>query len=132
MIHPHPAGTWRMALVLALSVLPVIAFAEPALKIEMPPGATTHPWKLAYARRIANEGLESREAREEFAKRALREWKRKQKVKGAGQHARPAKPDAAASRDIDPGQLQRLPRRFGRSEERRVGKESRARRAPDP
>jgi hypothetical protein len=113
MIHQHPAGTRRLALVLALSVLPVIAFAEPALKIEMPPGATTHPWKLAYARRIANEGLESREAREEFAKRALREWKKKQRARGVGQHARPAKPEASATRDIDPGQLQRLPRRFG-------------------
>jgi hypothetical protein len=112
MIHQHPAGTRRLALVLALSVLPVIAFAEPALKIEMPPGATTHPWKLAYARRIANEGLESREAREEFAKRALREWKKKQRARGVGQHARPAKPEASATRDIDPGQLQRLPRRL--------------------
>jgi len=115
MICWHPAGTRRAALVLALSVLPLIASAEPALRIEMPPGATTHPWKLAYARRIANEGLESREAREEFAKRALREWKRKQRAKGAGQHARPARPDGSTPRDIEPGQLQRLPRRFGTS-----------------
>ena len=113
MIHRHPAGTRRIALVLALSVLPLIASAEPALRIEMPPGASTHPWKLAYARRIANEGMESREAHEEFAKRALREWKRKQRARGAGQHARPAKPDASTPRDIEPGTLQRLPRRFG-------------------
>ena len=113
MIHRHAAGTRRIALVLALSVLPLIAFAEPALRIEMPPGATTHPWKLAYARRIANEGMESREAREEFAKRALREWKRKQRAKGAGQHVRPARPDGSTPRDIEPGSLQRLPRRFG-------------------
>src|SRR5438045_7303485 len=86
MSHRPHAGTRRFAAVLVLSVLPLAAFAEPAPKFEIPAGASTHPWKLAHARRIANEGLESREAREEFAKRSLREWKRQHLAQGGGQH----------------------------------------------
>jgi hypothetical protein len=105
----------HFAVVLALSVLPLTASAEPAAKFEIPAGASTHPWKLAHARRIANEGMESRAAREEFAKQALREWKRKHRAQGGGQHARPALPDASTPRDVESAPLQRLPRRFGAS-----------------
>src|SRR5262245_47543435 len=108
------AGTRRLALVLASCMLPILAHADTAVKIDSPPGTTTHPWKLAYARRIANEGMESRgEGREELAKRLLREWRRKQNALKAGQHARPVVPDVSLPRDAEAAPLRRLPRRFG-------------------
>src|SRR5215510_12595816 len=105
MTTPHPASLRRIAAVLALSVLPMIAFAEDAERSAIPEGLGTHPWKLAYARRIANEQMENREVRERFAKQSLREWKKRQRAKGVGQHARPASPDGSTPFAIDAAPL---------------------------
>jgi hypothetical protein len=113
MITPPPAGLRRLAVVLALSALPMFAFAGSTPGPDAFSGSTAHPWKLAYARRIANEGMESREERVELAKRALREWKRKQAALRAGRRARPATPDGSTPRDVDATPLRRLPRRLG-------------------
>jgi len=113
MIVSPAARTRRAVLTLALSVLPVIALAETAPEPDAFSGSTAHPWKIAYARRLANEGMESREAREQFAKQALRDWKRKQRAQAVGRRARPATPDGSTPRDVEAAPVQRLPRRFG-------------------
>src|SRR5262247_2079305 len=88
MITPPPAGTRRFALVLALSVLPMVVLADAT------PPPTMHPWKAAYVRRISNEGMEGRELRERLHKEAMRQWKKMQRAQRAGARARPAAPDA--------------------------------------
>src|SRR5262245_7682061 len=107
MIAQPPAGT-RLAVVLALSMLPMIVSAE-----ETPP--PTHPWKLAYARRIAKEGMEGREERSEFYKRAVREWRKAERAraKGTGLRARPVVPDVSATNGTEAVPLRRLPRPLG-------------------
>ena len=91
--------TRRLALILAVCALPVVAFAGTEPRPDPFAGSTAHPWKIALARRLAEEGMESREAREQFAKQALREWKRKQRALEAGRRARPATPDGSTPRD---------------------------------
>ena len=98
MIVSPAARARRAVLTLALSVLPVIALGETAPEPDAFSGSTAHPWKIAYARRLANEGFESREAREQFAKQALREWKQEHRAQAAGRRARPATPDGSAPR----------------------------------
>ena len=55
--------------------------------------------------------MESREAREEFAKQALREWKRKQHA--PGRRAHPAVPDGSTPRTVEAAPTSRLRRWFG-------------------
>jgi hypothetical protein len=105
--------TRRLALMLAVCALPMVAFAGTEPRPDPFAGSTAHPWKIALARRLAEEGMESREARERFAKQALREWKRKQRALEAGRRAHPATPDGSTPRDAGSAALLRLPRRFG-------------------
>src|SRR4029077_20846873 len=74
-----------------------------------------HAWKLAYARRVAREGMESREEREEVLKQALRDWKRAQRArdKGAGVHARQVAPELYGPHASEPAPLHRKSSRFG-------------------
>ena len=98
----------RLALVLAVCALPMVAFAGNEPRPDPFAGSTAHPWKIALARRLADEGMESREARQKLAEQALREWKKKQRE--AGRRARPATPDGStphAAGDAKP------PRKFG-------------------
>lgn len=96
------------AVVLAFSLLPtpVFAQAEPA---------RPHPWKLALAKRMAEERFEHREARERREanlRRLARELKSgKKPVNGRGDRMRPARPD-----DIlpPPGEPTTSPRRSQR------------------
>ena len=111
MTTPPPAGLRRLAAALALSALPMLALAQDA----PPPALKTtgvHPWKLAYARRIADEKMESRKAKEEFARRSLLEWRRKQRAQGGGRHVRPATPDGSTPRPVEATPLPRIARRF--------------------
>lgn len=78
-----------------------------------------HPWKLAYAKRLAEEKLERIEAREkrEAARRKLaREERRRGKatVRG-GLRARPARPDAAPAAPYVAAPAPRAGLRFGRT-----------------
>ena len=101
------------SLVIVLTALPMLVFAGTDSRRDPFAGSTAHPWKIALARRLAEEGMESREARERFAKQALREWRKQQHAKGGGQHLRPAPPDGSTPRAVEATPSQRLPRRFG-------------------
>ena len=101
------------SLVIVLTALPMLVFAGTDSRRDPFAGSTAHPWKIALARRLAEEGMESREARERYAKQALREWRKQQHAKGGGQHLRPAPPDGSTPRAVEATPSQRLPRRFG-------------------
>jgi hypothetical protein len=93
MTSPARIGARLFAAALALTLLPTHAFSQDTVP-------TVHPWKLAYARRMAREGMEARE-RMERREQALRLAARKAKapprktVKPTGNRARPAVPDYA-------------------------------------
>jgi hypothetical protein len=76
----------RTVAVLGLALLPTIAHAQEA-------NPSVHPWKQAYARRMAEERLEHRRAREEreAAQRRFEEMRNAGLRPGTG--ARPARPD---------------------------------------
>jgi len=109
-----PPRTRRIALALAVCALPMVAFADAERRPDAFAGSTAHPWKIALARRLADEGMESRKERERFAKQALREWRRRQRAKLGGEHARPVAPDGSTPRASEPTVLRRLPRRLRR------------------
>jgi hypothetical protein len=113
MIARPAARMRRVALVLALSALPMTASAGTEPSRDAFAGSTAHSWKLALARRLADEGMDSREAREQFARQSLREWRRRQRAKGGGQHLRPATPDGSSPREVESTPLQRFSRRLG-------------------
>ena len=108
-----PPRTRRIVLALAVCALPMVASADAERRPDAFAGSTAHPWKIALARRLADEGMESRKERERFAKQALREWRRRQRAKLGGEHARPVAPDGSTPRASEPTVLRRLPRRFG-------------------
>src|SRR5262245_36846864 len=106
MTPPAPVGAQLLAAALAFSLLPALAFAEA-------PAPPIHPWKEAYARRLAKEGMERRESRERRLQQALREWKAAQRAraKTAGRRARPAPPELAPGSGVAaPTALRRLAR----------------------
>ncbi len=76
-----------------LLVLGTIALASPARVAQaVVTGPDTHPWKAALARRMAQEPMEQREAREERAEALRRlELARRQGLRPAGDRARPAR-----------------------------------------
>src|SRR5262249_10278844 len=83
-------GARLVAAALALLLPPVVAAAQ-----DSPP--PTHPWKLAYARRIAREGMERKEERERWLEQSLREGREVQRAReGAlGNRARPPTPEGS-------------------------------------
>ncbi len=93
MTSPARLGARLFAAALAFTLLPAFAFAQEA-------APAVHPWKLAYARRMAREGMEMRERRER-RERALHQTAHKPKpirrkpAPPAGARARPAVPDYA-------------------------------------
>jgi len=99
------------SLALVLLLLPAPAPAA----IESP---TAHPWKLAHARRMAETGMEKREARErkrERLREALARWRAAERARaaGRGERARPARPESPAEPTGDPTALARGARRSG-------------------
>jgi hypothetical protein len=104
-----------LALALAVSVFPMIVSAQEPTRPERPSAASVLGWKLAYARRIADEGMEGEVAREKMHREAMRQWRKimRERAKGGGLHARHVVPDpnaipgSAGGADLD------LARRFG-------------------
>lgn len=90
MIAHARIGARLLAGALVLSLLPTLAFAQ-----ETAP--RPHPWKLALAKRLAEERMEHkehRERREEGLRRLARELKSgKKRAPGRGDRLRPSRPD---------------------------------------
>jgi len=106
MTPPARVRARLLAAALALSLLPALAFADA-------PAPPIHPWKEAYARRLAREGMERRENRERQIQQALREWKAAQRARAkvTGRRARPAPPDLSPGSGVaEPTALRRLSR----------------------
>jgi hypothetical protein len=101
----------RLTLALAALALPMLAFADAT----PPPAPAVHPWKAAFVRRLASEGMEGRELRERLHKEAMRQWKKmkKARARGTGLRARPATPDALALEAMGTGPTLDRARRFG-------------------
>ena len=96
---------------LALMLLPAFSFAQE-------PAATVHPWKLAYAKRLADERLaEKREKKErdEHLRKLARQLKRggKSALRARGERARPAQPDDLPAIHAEPNAARRSARSFG-------------------
>jgi hypothetical protein len=94
---------------LALASLPIGAHAVAT-------SPATHPWKAALARRMAQEPMEHREAREEReeARRRL-ELARRQGLRPAGDRARPSRPETLRGLVADPAVPNRRAVPFGAS-----------------
>ena len=91
MTPPARRGARLLAVALAVTLLPAAALAQDS-------ASAVHPWKLAYAKRMAEERLENRRAREE-REEGLRKLARRMRRGGKasilsrGESVRPARPD---------------------------------------
>jgi len=115
MITPARTGARLVAAALALMLLPVAAGAAED------PSPPVHPWKLAYARRIAREGMERRERKagredhERWIEQSFREWREVQRARkrAIGDRARPALPEGAPGANAEPATPARRALGFG-------------------
>ena len=109
---PHARlGARLLAGALVFTLLPGFAFAQE-------PAPTVHPWKLALAKRMAEERMEHKEHREQRAaglRRLARELKRgkKSSIHGRGERVRPSRPDDILPPPGEPTVMPRSARPFG-------------------
>ena len=112
LVHARLAAR-LLAGALALTLLPAFALAfDPA------PAPTVNPWKLAYAKRLADERLAERRERGERIDRLrklARQLKRggKPALRARGEHARPSLPDALPRSFAEPRAARRAAHPFG-------------------
>ena len=107
-------GAWLLAGALALTPLPAMAYAQD-------PAPPVHPWKLGYAKRLAEERLAERRERRERRERdeQLRELARllkhggKQTARARGEHARLARPEDVPVSRAEPRAARRDAHAFG-------------------
>lgn len=103
-------GARLLAATLAVTLLPALALAQDA-------APTVHPWKTAYAKRLAEERLEhkrARKEREDGLRRLARQMRKhgRSTLRTRGESVRPARPDAFPEMAGEPVALRRTSRPF--------------------